>query len=111
MNTSAQTNTSHSLVNPTFQRKLDWVMVLLLTVLIIANAYLAHYATINHGAFDVPSKQIAFILGTTFGLPFVAVVATLLFPSMRMLSTQIKVLTLTSAIVFVSNVPLLALAF
>lgn len=111
MNTHVQTDTANTVVNRTLNRKVDWVMAILLVVLLIANAYLAYYATINHDAFDAQNKQIAFIFATTLGLPFTCVIVSLLFSSMRTLSSQIKVLTLTSAIVFVSNVPLIVLIF
>ena len=111
METSLNTNTDHALMLPKSNRKVDIALLMLLTILVIANAYLAHHASINHAAFDAPSKQIAFIVATTLGLPLVCFLTSLCFSSMRKLSSQLKMFTLTSAIVFVSNMPLLALIF
>lgn len=111
MDTSIQTSTDHAMILPKPSRKVDIALLMLLSILIIANAYLAHFTSLNHAAFDAPSKQVAFIIATTFGLPLVCLLTSMCFSSMRNISSQLKMFTLTSAIVFVSNMPLLALIF
>ncbi|WP_372766158.1 hypothetical protein [Pseudoalteromonas sp.] len=111
MESSIHTHNDEVVIADNSNRTLDVVLIVMLSVLIIANGYLAHYASLTHSAFDATEKQVAFVVATTFGLPLVSLVTSLCFRTMRKFSHQIRLFTLTSAIVFVSNMPLLVLIF
>lgn len=111
MESSIHSEAEQAIMTVHTSRKIDLLLLFLLSILVVVNAYLAHYASINHAAFDEKSKQVVFVLAATFGLPFICLLTSLCFPAMRKLSNQLRMFTLTSAIVFVSNMPLLALAF
>lgn len=110
MNTTSQSHSFHQHGKNNLNNSTDIALLLLLTVLITVNAYLAHYVTIQHPKFDDFDDfddQMSFVLVSALGLPFAFFAVSFCFASMRSAQTIIKVLTVSSVLVFLSNVPLI----